>query len=297
MGFHLTQLNLKMATTVRTIRKEKKISIKYYLNTKAKPVIDGKTKMYPLYLRITYDRQTTKIKVIPGGGELAVLIDEKKFNDENPLSSISKNLVYPLYCEPDKIKSLIRKLNSNSSNDFSLKGFSDVLFHTRFAVLIDATDDDSGIHFKNLIESQLQRKLSIPDKSIDTIVAKVLDLEDGILFFIELFPNIVEQAPSKVRINLLVGILLQLFESHMKGSGVNGNTIEPIDSRLTPYDWFFSGIDSEFKKFVERLRHAKEIKSLPPTHRMLITNLNFNSKDIEKYQRHIEETLITYIRE
>jgi len=43
-------------------KREKKISVKHYLNTKLKPVVHQGKKNYPVYIRLGYDRITTILK-------------------------------------------------------------------------------------------------------------------------------------------------------------------------------------------------------------------------------------------
>lgn len=42
--------------------KPKKVTVKFFLNQAVQPVIDGKTKRYPLYALITYDRKNTMMR-------------------------------------------------------------------------------------------------------------------------------------------------------------------------------------------------------------------------------------------
>lgn len=100
----------KSRSTSEASTKPKKVTVKFFINQAVQPAIDGKTKRYPLYMLITYDRKNTMMRCHYG----------QWYKD---LSEIDK-LHYPglLDMEERIIRKTIAYEMAQRGNDFDLKG-------------------------------------------------------------------------------------------------------------------------------------------------------------------------------
>lgn len=102
----------KMKSNEVRSMKPKKVTVKFFVNQTVQPVIEGKTKRYPLYVLITYDRKNTMIRCHYGQWYKDVKEIEK--------------LHYPglLDMEERIIKKTIAFEMGQRGSDFDLKGIS-----------------------------------------------------------------------------------------------------------------------------------------------------------------------------
>lgn len=91
-------------------KKEKKITVKFFVHKNLLPIVEGKEKRYPLYMAVTYNRQNTMIKCLHGG----------YFKD---LKQVEKEK-YPGYLafEERIITKTIRHFAAQDPENFTLKG-------------------------------------------------------------------------------------------------------------------------------------------------------------------------------
>jgi hypothetical protein len=94
----------------RESSKPKKITVKFFVNEMVQPLIDGKTKRYPLYMLITYDRKNTMMRCHYG----------QYYKDLKEIDKIN----YPglLAMEERIIKKTIEYELKQRRNSFDLKG-------------------------------------------------------------------------------------------------------------------------------------------------------------------------------
>jgi hypothetical protein len=94
----------------RESSKPKKITVKFFVNEMVQPLIDGKTKRYPLYMLITYDRKNTMMRCHYG----------QYYKDLKEIDKIN----YPglLAMEERIIKKTIEYELKQRGDDFDLKG-------------------------------------------------------------------------------------------------------------------------------------------------------------------------------
>lgn len=90
--------------------KPKKVTLKFFLNKAVQPIVDDRTKRYPLYVLITYDRKNTMLKCHYG----------KYYKDLDEIERVS----YPglLALEEKAIRGTITYELSRRGTEFDLKG-------------------------------------------------------------------------------------------------------------------------------------------------------------------------------
>lgn len=108
---NFTEMTKKPARRERAVStKPKKVTVKFFINKAVLPVIDGKTKRYPLYVLITYDRKNTMMRCHYG----------QYYKDLNEVDKVH----YPglLVMEERIIRKTISYELAQKGSEFDLKG-------------------------------------------------------------------------------------------------------------------------------------------------------------------------------
>lgn len=107
-----------MLNKYKYMKREKRISVKFYVNEKLKPKeINDKT-CYPVYAQIVYNTKSSKFKLSIGQLE-TIYVEKKKGLKDNRFIQLSKDLAY----YEEKVKKIISYEVANKPK-FSLKGIS-----------------------------------------------------------------------------------------------------------------------------------------------------------------------------
>lgn len=88
--------------------KESKITVKHFLNTRLKPEIEDKIKVYPLYLSITYDRMNIRTPSHIRNG-ISTTISEKDFLK----NKIDNKILFKMNYETDLIKRCVEEFKND----------------------------------------------------------------------------------------------------------------------------------------------------------------------------------------
>lgn len=163
----------------------KKISVKHYLNTRLKPEIEGKEKIYPLYLSVTYDRMNIRIpsNIING---ISTSITEKKFIEKK----IDKKTLFKLNYEIDLIKRCVeifkddedkKQLNKNLQNFYSLKKYRSKterlnIFNSYIDYYTHSIYDVVADTLKSRIETKLLQKIKSEINNLELQNVVTIDL-------------------------------------------------------------------------------------------------------------------------
>ena len=105
--------------------RQKKISIKFYLNKNLKGRVltdDLGNKSYPLYIRVTYDRKNTTFKYVTPFAQGGTSVSEI-FEDD--INDFQKFPIHKLYV--DFLEKIIRQEIKKRGDKFSIKGINDRL--------------------------------------------------------------------------------------------------------------------------------------------------------------------------
>ncbi|WP_395078115.1 hypothetical protein [Flavobacterium sp.] len=153
--------------------KQSKITVKHYLNTRLKPEIEDKIKIYPLYLSITYDRMNVRKPSHVNNGIYSTI-------SENDLlkNKIDKKTLFKLNYEIDLIKRCIemfqndeylhklrkdfhllyslKKYNSKTERLNILNTYIDFYKHSIYSVVSDFLHDEIKREILKKIESELK---------------------------------------------------------------------------------------------------------------------------------------------
>jgi hypothetical protein len=120
--------------------KPKKVTVKFFINKVVMPVTEGKTKRYPLYMLITYDRKNTMMRCHYG----------KYYKDLNEVDKVH----YPglMTMEEKVIRKTISYELAQRENEFDLKGTNKK--YDQYAIGIHVLLER---HLKNQLWSVLSR--------------------------------------------------------------------------------------------------------------------------------------------
>lgn len=89
-----------------------KITVKHYLNERLKPEIDGKIKIYPLYISITYDRMNVRTPSHIDNGTVTIITENDFLKNK-----IDKAILFQMDYETD----LLKRCVENFRNDENLR--------------------------------------------------------------------------------------------------------------------------------------------------------------------------------
>lgn len=250
--------------------KEKKIGIKYYLNDKLKPTIKKDSILFPLYIRITYNGEVTRIKVNDSLGDPILL--EYGASDETIDKYIelsNKNQGYSqIYLNRDLIKEIIRlEIKANGEN-FYLSGLTDRL----------SFYDD--VLFQRIIDKYNELEIFLRDYLTYNqyeLIGTIYTSPTSLYYYAKSKINNIEDIlPKKIKQTLIALTLLHFF-----------------DNEFTLYDWVGTSKKNKFISFLDALSIEKlgaeklEDKSLKET----LNNLSFLSSQKDMYIIAIEDVV------
>lgn len=144
-------------------KKEKKITIKHFLNEDLKPKSDGK---YPLYVKVVYDNNNLKIR-----SETNLFLSKDEFEN------IEKDdlLMQKIFEERSRIEEFLR-FELKIYSKFDIAGFSDryksqgiliwiiCVFYVKHVVLKDVFENSNSIEVINTLKLDLFHPLIVADK-------------------------------------------------------------------------------------------------------------------------------------
>jgi hypothetical protein len=236
-------------------KKEKKIGIVYYLNDRVKPIVEDGKEHYPVYCRITYDRMNHQF-AFSGSYSPFRWFTEDEFED-----AFEKGKEQTINDDVKIIEETIQKVLRIEANhygkNFSLKGFSNNLYHY--------TEYLRSFLERALLDrllSQYQRLLN--EKYGFTVSAKYFS-------FWELLDVVSEGDPEKV-----ISKLDPDFQMQIKGYVYLSPFLRECykDQEITLYDWFDIEFQNAFKAFlmkcVETGKEALNFFEKEPKHSIVV---------------------------
>lgn len=242
--------------------KEKKIGIKYYLNDNLKPTIKGDTVLFPLYIRITYNGEVTRIKAIDFF-KRPILLDEgnEVDNEVSNLLKDDRNLYLKTYLERNLLEKVIRlEIKLNQSN-FTLNGLGDRLKYYSNS-LFTRTEFDASSSLESFLGDHL---------TYNEFISTVLNYDDPIDLFLysnDRIENFNEIIPNDTKQALITMILTREF-----------------DENLTIYDWIMKNKRINFITFLDGFGKRKIDKKSKD----VLSKLDFKLSDKHYYLSTIDK--------
>jgi len=272
------------------MEKEKKISIRYYINTSKKPLIKNGVHFFPLYAKIGFNKESTSIKAYSGLYE-DVFLNPNEFNDHNniPENSIKKE-ASSIVLNADKIDRIIRFEYNLVGEKYTLKKLGSrigdfyntplsLIFNIRFifqSLMIDVPDRLAGFLFiKNNSLSSLYYHLKYYDQNLKN---KLSDNHQKAI--------------------VLYSLLSIYSETSFEYSILD---IEKSDKCLKVYDWIEGQFKKGFIEFLNELDYKQDVLNKANfKNKDLLIDFPFHAKDINSYIKTLNETiarqLLSYVR-
>jgi len=274
--------------------KEKKISLKYYINNRVKPMVINGEDCFPLYVQISYNRKTTQVKVTkPYRLEDAIYLNPAKFDSdekiENALAILNEdNPYYNLKI----IEKLIRHEIRLAGEDYTLKGFGnrvDDIYAINFQTIVDIC------HFLTVTASRV-----IEDEGFDSVVSKIDYMSVNhwigifeVYYHIKFYRQNIKDFLSPFEVYLVTGywLLAVLFDDVEGLKGISKN-----DSKIPTYLWIVGDLK---QKFVEKLMD-KSMSEIIERNKIygrkeLIDDFPFDVLDAQHYINAIDYVIIKEI--
>lgn len=192
-------------------KKEKKISVKHYLNKKLKPTINSNDELqYRLYIRIRYDGAMTEIKSnyfaygsnsVTTDDGIHAIISEKEFNKE----ANQKAIIF----EKNAIEAVIRNLTA--------------IYKNPIHELLPSLFPTIASPFINILNMVISYKIQPLIKKEDPIIHKFINWSE---FNISVFQKVIKKHFEKDFLNIIISdeeYLKELIEIHQIISGDNTN--------------------------------------------------------------------------
>lgn len=238
--------------------KEKKVSIKYYINTTIAPIKSEGIELFPLYARITYDRKTTRFKVVDIEGH-QMLLDPKK-------AKISE-LVNDLY----SIENLIQYEVDLLGDKFEIKGISKRIEHIYTEPLVE--------HIRGL-RSFIDFMTYSKEKNW-TPLENIYD--PNLLYYIGKYdtPNLFDSLPDDVKENLVLETLLWQF------AGENQDNF----LKLYTFHWITGNLKEKFSSYISSYKPMRTDGVYKGRPLNILDDYSFDNQHIEKYIRLIDEAI------
>lgn len=267
------------------MKKEKKISIKYYLNIEGKPTVKEGQEYYPLYMRVVYNRKVNKVKLLKEG-MAPILLREKDFEGTHEhLKDLPNSEFNKLYCEPEKIKELIRIEINNCRTEFNLRGLGDLLGFYRFcrvpSILGWVTYEEK---FDNYVEKQICDKLKFTPQEARCLISGLTETYDPIALYNRIIPGVYDNMPEELRIEWLSMALLQVF-SFRKSK--DWELKDRYGEGILICDWVLYGGEANFKSFLQDFVLSKAFENANKRIQETIHCLKFKEEDIDICIQHI----------
>ncbi|MDB5274691.1 MAG: hypothetical protein JWO58_3058 [Chitinophagaceae bacterium] len=115
------------------MKKQKKVTVKFFVNKTVKPELVGKEKRYPLYMILTYNRRNTTLKSLYGGYYKDIQQAEK----ESPgLLSFEERI----------LQKIVRYELAKEEESFDLKGM-----YAKYEKYSESIENILSKHFKNVL--------------------------------------------------------------------------------------------------------------------------------------------------
>lgn len=206
--------------------KEKKIGVRFYLNDRLKPKVIAGEERYPVYVRITFNRQNLQcqVPIMYKDGYLS----EKEFIQATELSELHEVAEQMKHFE-NRVRQIIRIEYKHYNDKFSFKGFARDLYHYDAPMF-------------TLLENELKHSLIEFSKAGDTLdpdwysiwaILEILVEDDPDKFFSSL--------PDKLQLSLKAFVYLSGFVSQRS---------DKDDTILTALDWFTTPLPKQFSEFL-----------------------------------------------
>lgn len=228
------------------MKREKKINIRHYLNTRLKPTIFQGEKHYPVYTQVTYDRRNTQFHSL---FSLTLSYGITKEDFKEAFEDKKHGFLNEEIIEYDNlIKEIVRFESKALKDRFTLKGFSYRL------------DFYKGELLKELEQYCILKLNDFVRSNINETKLEAFDLitsMDNFSFFVDVY-SMAENLVSDLREKLPKSLELA-FTCYLH---LTTSNILPTDKQyLKVKDWFDSEIRRKFQEYVLKYKHDIILKS------------------------------------
>ncbi|MGB0864488.1 MAG: hypothetical protein ACPGXZ_16310 [Saprospiraceae bacterium] len=226
---------------------DKKVSVKFYLNTKLKPKERFGGKFYPVYVRVTYDRKNTTFKYNHLLTNQPLLMSEK----EKPYLLEGRFYGKVLNEMKETILNIVSYEINRFKSNFSLAGLSDRIrcyYSPINLIFINLAKD--GI--KSIVDNHLTVKEYESVLKIDDIPLKLKQIKDFLPK--EIFSEIFDLRDLQTNYSTINDLEDFVF---FENKGVDKFNIllhfflTEYKKEITPYNWVINNDRNTFKVFIE----------------------------------------------
>lgn len=218
--------------------RKKKINFRYYLNRKLKARLANGEEQYPLYLRITFNRKQTEMKVsLHGDDEIYWTDKELEQFDYCRAHGGAINLEKIILQQEAVLEDIIRKEYEQKGDDFHLRGMNDRLH--RYLQTVLSILNGNGVKVLELEASTL-----LPPDKLESITFVAAD--DGYFLLKALLPDIHKQLSETSMIILQALSSWAYFQSpysHFKA--------EDERNKGTLFTWHLKGEKKAYRDFLD----------------------------------------------
>ena len=274
--------------------KEKKITVVYFLNKSVKPKIENNKTLYPLYLRITYNRVSTKVKVLGVNGNEVLLEEKYDLLEYSDLEVLLKSSYNFFYCDPAMISKIIQKEISFFKDRFTLKGFGKTIGYYSFAPVQSVLLRGSlfvETRKKEYLEKQLMKLDVDQNDLLDWIDGMFLSFNgprvDFYLINKLLDGKYASEMPEEIRIPELALLSVMHFLSTDKIKGMKN--FNRGDCRV--YMWMFTDLPLRYRKFFLSKILDKSFLNERESIKDPILSLSPKESDIDKCIKYVNNLL------
>ncbi|MEL6717169.1 MAG: hypothetical protein AAFO82_01710 [Bacteroidota bacterium] len=266
---------------------DKKVNVKYYTKRTAKPDLMG---AYPVYMRVTYDRETTHIKAhsysYPESRGLFLIGVNNGHEDDSPeFKQLIKELNSKVYFNENAIEEVVRFEADIVSNNYSVKGLGQRLQD----IYLQPIDILVNIPF--IMKQEF--KDSIPVRLYFHMTYELTEVLAGLEldFLYHLYLYYEEEVFAKLSekdVDLILGTyLVQAYSSCRSKT----NDYHP----LTPYEWLLLGGKEEVSNLSENTAYSKLVKEKMKKS-SLLKHFGFDLSNISKYVRAVDNLIYSKIK-
>lgn len=218
--------------------RKKKINFRYYLNRKLKARLANGEEQYPLYLRITFNRKQTEMKVsLHGDDEIYWTDKELEQFEYRRAHGGAINLERIILQQEDVLETIIRQEYEQQGDDFHLRGMNDRL-HRYLQTVLSILNDNA---VKAL---ELEASTLLPPDKLKSI--KLVAADDGYFLLKALLPDIHKQLSETAMIILQALSSWSYFQSpysHFKA--------KDEWNKGTLFAWHLMGEKKAYREFLD----------------------------------------------
>ena len=279
--------------------KEKKITIKYFVNTGAKPIFHNGVTTYPLYLSITYNRVTTKIKIEQINEPLrSVYLEGEDYRViDNPQDFLKG--FNSLYYDKNIIEKIIRNEIRINGDDFSILGIGQRLkyfydlrwnswFFPDFHKILDRYFPNEEVYLDSFFEEK--RGMGYSSIFFYYYVAKYFSEE-----------NLFKTLPTHIQDHVIVTIFLSFYFDRFDANSIVKDNIHTyfVKSKFLIYEWIATDFKTKFITFLYSIEDFKKEFShfMNVQTKHLLNDITFDKNNISRYISSVDSAVDKRIRE